>query len=70
MMCTTLLCAVCDVVVSFVLDVQVTKLERLEHNPLVIISSHSHHLQHWILVVSVMCDVYHIVVCRVYVSVM
>ena len=33
-------------------DVQTTRLETLEHNQLVMVSSHSHHLQHWIWVVS------------------
>ena len=32
-------------------DVQVTTLDTLEHNPLVMVSSHLHHLQHWIWVV-------------------
>ena len=43
-----------------VLDVQSTTLATLEHNPLVMVSSHSHHLQHWIWEVS---DVWRVRVC-------
>ena len=40
------------------LDVQLTRLETLEHSPLVMVSSHSHHSQHWIWEVRdvVMCE--------------
>ena len=40
-----------------VLDVQTTRLETLEHSPLVMVSSHLHHSQQWIYAVSdvVMC---------------
>ena len=40
--------------------VQTTRLDTLEHNPLVIVSSHLHHLHHWIWAVSDVlwcCDV-------------
>ena len=43
--CATLLLIECDCVRC---DVQSTKLERLEHSPLVMVSSHLHHLWHWI----------------------
>ena len=33
-------------------DVQTTRLETLEHNQLVMVLSHSHHLQHWLWIVS------------------
>ena len=38
--------------VNCVLDVQITTLETLEHNPLVMVSSHSHLWQHWIWTVN------------------
>ena len=43
------------------LVIQGTTLEILEHNPLVIVSSHSHHLQNWICLVS---DVWCVMWCR------
>ena len=38
-----------------VLDVQTTRLETLEHNPLVTVLNHLHHLHHWIWDVSDVC---------------
>ena len=46
-----------------VLDVQTTRLETLEHSPSVMVSSHSHLLQHWIWVVSdVWCVRVHVLI--------
>ena len=65
--CTTLIvwCVIECIHVCVCWDVQTTTLGTLEHKALAMVSSHSHHLQHWVWVVSVarVCTIDCVCVC-------